>query len=176
MGNRARTFLALLSLVCIQASGSSAAQGPDTSDKDNRGADHELVIVVNPRVPVTALSAAELEGLFTGARRYWSDSSPVLVFNYPPESPLRRHFDRTVLRMSPDDVARFWRDQLIRHGVRAPRHVSDAHLMIRIVAKLPGAVAYVPAHLAGPTVKVVARLKGDKLLVPSGAKPRPPRT
>jgi hypothetical protein len=88
------------------------------------------------------------------------------VFTYPPEAEVRRAFDGAVLRMSPEEVARFWLDQRIRGGARPPRQVPDPGLAVRLAAKLPGSIAYVPENLVNGSVKVVARIKSGKVVGP----------
>ena len=126
----------------------------------------DLAVVVNPGVAVVRLSASELESIFNSTRRNWPDGSNVSVFSYPPETELRQTFDSAVLRMSPEEVARFWLDQRIRGGARPPRQVPDPALAVRLAAKLPGSIAYVPENLVSPSVKVVARIKSGKVVGP----------
>jgi len=44
--------------------------------------------------------------------------------------------------------------------------VPDPALALRLVAKLPGAVAYVPDNLVNATVKVVARVANGTVVGP----------
>jgi hypothetical protein len=126
----------------------------------------DLAVVVNRAVPVQQLSASELESLFTANRRSWPDGTNVAVFSYAPEDATRHIFDLAVLKMSPEEVARFWLDQRIRGGPRPPRQVPDPALALRLVAKLPGTIAYVPESMVNNTVTVVARIKGGKVVPP----------
>jgi hypothetical protein len=125
-----------------------------------------LVVVVNPAVPVTKLSASELEAIFSCARKSWPDGSNISAFSYAPEDPVRRAFDTVVLRMSPDEIARFWLDQRVRGGARPPRQVPDPSLAARLAAKLPGSIAFIPETMVNPGLKVVARVRGGKVLEP----------
>lgn len=123
-------------------------------------ADEDVAIVVNAALPVERLDAVALEAIFTSAQRGWPDGSTVVALSCPPDHPLRVLFDRVVLHMSPDESARFWVDQRVRGGPRPPRQVGDPVLAMRMVARLGGAVAYVPLALVDDTVRVVARLRG----------------
>jgi hypothetical protein len=137
-----------------------------TSLAADGGAPVDLAVVVNPAVPVQRLSAAELESIFTSSRRNWPDGSSVSAFSYRPEDEVRHAFDGAVLRMSPDEVARFWLDQRVRGGSRPPRQVPDPLLAVRLTARLPGSIAYVPENLVNGSVKVVARIKSGKVVAP----------
>lgn len=137
-----------------------------TRQATSGGTSPDLAVVVNPGVAVARLGASELESIFNSTRRNWPDGSNVSVFSYPPEADVRRAFDSAVLRMSPDEVARFWLDQRIRGGARPPRQVPDPVLALRLTAKLPGSIAYVPENLVTAGVKVVARIKSGKVVGP----------
>jgi hypothetical protein len=126
----------------------------------------ELVVIVHLSSEVRKLDAAELEAIFTSARRSWPDGGRVVAFSYPPEDPLRVAFDQAVLRMSPDEVSRFWVDQRIRADRRPPRQAPDAALALRLVAKLAGSIAYVPSALVGNDVRVVARIRRGAVVEP----------
>ncbi|HEX7476712.1 MAG TPA: hypothetical protein VF331_02795 [Polyangiales bacterium] len=77
-----------------------------------------------------------------------------LPFNAPPHSADRELFDERVLGMEADEAARFWIDQRIR-GLQAPRTIPSPELAVRVVGKLPGAIAYVRASYLTPEVKAL---------------------
>jgi hypothetical protein len=154
-GKIASRLLVALAIVVTTA---NASAGNDTLI--------DLAVVVNPVVPVSRLSAAELESIFNSSRTSWPDGSSVGAFSYAPEDARRRTFDRVVLQMSLEEVGRYWLDQRVRGGPRPPRQVPDPALAVRLVAKLPGSIAYVPENLVNPNVKVVARIKSGKVVAP----------
>lgn len=157
MRMRKRIVRRLVTLVLLAVGVSTAAASDSVGD---------LAVIVNPATALDRLSATELENIFTSSRKSWPDGSNITAFSYAPEDPLRHAFDGVVLRMSPDEVARFWLDQRVRGGARPPRQVPDETLAVRLVAKLKGSIAYVPAKLVNPSVKVVARIRGDKVIAP----------
>jgi hypothetical protein len=63
-------------------------------------------------------------------------------FNHVPKSEARELFDRKILRMAPDEVARYWIDRRIR-GQKGPPTTAASGLIARVVGKLPGAMSYV---------------------------------
>ena len=126
-----------------------------------------LAVVVNKGNPVTRLDAAQLEMFFTLSRTSWPGKlGSAIPLNYAPRDELREAFDRAVLGMSPDEATKFWLDQRIRHGTRPPRQIGDARLTLRLVARLPGAIGYVPAATVDATVKVVAWIRDGKVVKP----------
>lgn len=68
--------------------------------------------------------------------------------------------------MSAEEVAKYWIDQRVRGGAPPPRQVPDPALALRLVAKLPGSVAYVPSSMVNSQVKVVARVSDGKVIGP----------
>jgi len=80
---------------------------------------------------------------------------PFVPFNYPAKSDVRERFDSLVLGMSPEDVGRHWIDQRIRGQQSPPNTIPSPALLCRVVARLPGAIAYMPASLVGTQCKAV---------------------
>ncbi len=112
-----------------------------------------------------SLTPAELEAIFRSSRRHWQDGGPIVAFNLPPGSPERAAFDRAVLQLSPEEVARYWIDRRIRGGDPPPRGVSNASLVLRLVAQLPTGIAYVPATLVRDGVRTVAWVRKGVLAI-----------
>lgn len=125
-----------------------------------------LAVIVNPAVPATTLSAAELASIFTRATRTWSNGTTVRALNLPQNSPERVEFDRVVLDMSPDRSAQYWIDRQIRGEEGAPKAIAQADIVVRLVPTMSGAIAYVPEDKVDAKVRVVARIRGGKVVAP----------
>ena len=125
-----------------------------------------LAVIVNPAVPATALGAAELASIFTRATRTWKDGTTVRALNLSPGSRERVEFDRVVLDMSPDRSAQFWIDRQIRGEEPAPKAIAQAEIVARLVPTLAGSIAYVPEDKVDAKVRVVARIRGGKVVTP----------
>ncbi len=121
---------------------------------DGRG---ELLAIVHPHNHA-AVTAAGLESIFLRRERHWPDGGIVVPLNLVPESAARQAFDRVVLGMSPDEVARHWLDQRIRDGTSAPRELADPSIVVKLVAHLDGAIGYVPSGTELQGVVVIARI------------------
>jgi hypothetical protein len=121
-----------------------------------RGARAEpIVVVVGKGSPVRQLSVGDLQRIFLQLPVQTSGNVPFIPFNHPPRSSVRERFDNVVLGMSPEEVARYWIDQKIRGQPAAPRTIHSPSLLCQLVARLPGAITYVPASLVGPQCKAV---------------------
>jgi len=148
------TFLALL-LAAGVAMAQTPAKGP-----------LELAVIVHPGVPARALNKAQLESIFTSARRTWEDGKSVIAFSYSPGSEVRQTFDRAVLGLNPDQVGRFWIDQRIRGNARPPRQVPDPSLVARLVVQMPGSIGFLPVAMVPKEVRIVARVKNGVVTAP----------
>jgi ABC-type phosphate transport system substrate-binding protein len=126
----------------------------------------KLAVIVNPAVPVTTLGAAELASIFTRATRTWKDGTTVRALNLPQGSPERVEFDRVVLDMSPERSAQYWIDKQIRGEEPAPKAISQADIVARLIPTLSGAIGYVPEDKVDGKARVVARIRGGKVLAP----------
>lgn len=100
-----------------------------------------LLIVVGPKFPGTDLPYASLKSAFRGQRV--TVTGKVLVpINHPADSPLRVTFDKMILGLKPDAVARFWVDMRIRDQGKPPTTASTPELALRIAGALDGAITY----------------------------------
>jgi len=129
----------------------------------------EIAVVINVDNPLRKLAPLDLYAIYTGSQRRWADGSAMVAFNFPPDTNLRTLFDWAVLKMTPDEVARFWIDQRVRGAGRPPRQVPEPTLVARLVAKLPEGIGYLPADVAagaGRELRVVARISGGRVIDP----------
>ncbi len=135
---------------------------------DTAGADERsgvLVVIVNASNAARP-TASEIGDIYLRRTAQWGTGDRIVPLNAPPDSERRQQFDRIVLGMTPEEVARFWLDQRIRGRAAAPRDVADVHLAVRLVTKLPGAIAYVPADTELDGARVIARISNNKVVVP----------
>lgn len=125
-----------------------------------------IVVIVNKANPASSLEASELRPIFQTTKTRWSTGGEAVPFNLPADHGLRHEFDRAVLGLDPDRIARYWQDRKIRGGARAPKVLRSANDILAAVAATPGGVGYLSASDANGTVKVVAKIVGGKLSAP----------
>ena len=157
---RHRVHIFLIAVVAITALAMHGRAG-----RAEPAAVPDLVVIVNAANKERP-SPEMLERIFLRKEMNWDSGERILPLNASPESERRQRFDRVVLGMTPDEAARYWLDQRIRGGGTAPREVGDAVLTVRLVAKLSGTIGYVPADIQRSGVRVVARIRNDKVLPP----------
>ena len=147
--------------VCL-VSGSGLVLSALLDAKTLLAAPQELAVIVHPSNP-SRISIEEIAAIFKTTMRYWSGSKRIVALNLPPRSPDRVLFDRVVLGMDPDDSFRYWIDRKIRGGEPAPRSVPEPQLVLNIVQRMEAAIGYAPSHLVKGGVRVVARVRGNKV-------------
>jgi ABC-type phosphate transport system substrate-binding protein len=114
-----------------------------------------LVIIAAPNSKLTQISRADLRRVFTGERITDPDGNKLIALNHPPKTVDRVGFDRAVLGMDAETVARFWIDRRIRGLPGPPRTVESLATLRRVVEKLPGAIGYLRAAQLTAEVRVV---------------------
>lgn len=146
-----------LSSLIVLASGAwvnvASAQGP-------------LGVIVHHKSWRRVFTNNELNAIFT-TRLKEIDGRRIVPFNLPSRSDPRTAFDRAVLHMDPDEVARYWIDRRVRGGASPPKQVPSAKVMLAVIAQLEGAIGYLPEHLVDDRVTLVARIVGGKVVGPS---------
>jgi ABC-type phosphate transport system substrate-binding protein len=145
----------LLAAAAALWNGSSEA-GPDP-----------IVIIVNTQNPIKAVEVGDLRPIFQTTKTSWGNSAgDALPLNLPEDNPMRQEFDKAVLGLDPDRVARYWQDRKIRGGARPPARLSSTGAVLKGVAAKPGAVGYVKASEVNATVKVVGKITDGKVSAP----------
>lgn len=144
----------ILLFVAAFASGGAASE-----------ASHDpLVVIVAATSELREISLPTLRRAFTGTVAE-AGGQRLIPLNAPSEHEDRVLFDRSVLGMLPDEIGRFWVDQRIRGKGQAPRVIANASLAVRVVAALPGGIAYVRRSSINASVQVLAiegHLPGDR--------------
>jgi hypothetical protein len=123
-----------------------------------------LAVVVARDSKLNDLSIYELKRLYEG-HPMSAGGTRLIPINLVPLSKDRVGFDRAVLGMTPEEVARYWIDRKIRGESGPPVTVDSAEVLQRVVVHLEGAVGYVRAGAVSDQVKVVridGKLPGDK--------------
>lgn len=114
-----------------------------------------LVIVTRPNTALNDLSLRDLKRLYQAEPMTGTDGSRLIPLNQAVGSAPRVAFDQRVLKMSPDQVGRFWIDRKIRGEPGAPRAIPSADLLRRLVVSLAGTVAYIDAAEVTADLKVL---------------------
>jgi ABC-type phosphate transport system substrate-binding protein len=101
----------------------------------------EIVVVVNERVPATALSQAEVRDLFLGRRQYWDGIRAVPV-TYPDAAPIMRVFLAQVLGMGLNEYRSWWIKRIFREGDTPPVRASSPQDALQTIHANPGGIGF----------------------------------
>jgi hypothetical protein len=102
-----------------------------------------LVVFVAKDSSVKNLKMTELRRIFTNADDSGFSGKRSIPFNHTARSNDRIGFDRTVLRMTPEEVSRFWIDRKIRGLPGPPRAVDSLSQLVRLVSRTSSGMGYV---------------------------------
>lgn len=140
-------FATLCALVMASAASvSSTSRGA--------GGGTPVAIVVSSSLGVSELSFGDLKRLYKGSSVV-AGGETLVPLTYPKKSAERHRFDQAVLGMSPDQVALYWIDRKIRGQSGSPKAVDSPTVVVKVVAKVDGAIGYVELRDVAPGVKVL---------------------
>jgi hypothetical protein len=100
---------------------------------------------VGPSSKLRDISQAKLRRIFLNKLTPSPDGGRFIPLNLRLDSPPRERFDQAVLRMTPEEVRKYWLDQKIR-GFKPPRTVGLDVLPL-VLAKVKGTISYLPANI-----------------------------
>ena len=112
----------------LAMSGAAWAENPD-----------DILVVTNKASPLGELSLRVVQQIFL-KKRGEVDGHGVSVFVATSESPLRDAFAKAVLKMTPQQEAEYWANELIQNGRSEPPSTLTP---LRAVSSLPSAISYV---------------------------------
>jgi ABC-type phosphate transport system substrate-binding protein len=114
-----------------------------------------FVVIVNKANPVRTLSVLELRRIFMKQTRMWSHAESVVPVDWDATSAHREAFSRLVLERSVREMGDYWVQQGVTQGLTPPSTQRSTRALLRFVASVPGAIAYVPPSEIDDTVVVV---------------------
>ncbi len=114
-----------------------------------------FVVVLNKANPVTTLSVLELRRIFMKQTRMWPHAESIVPVDWDSTSPYREAFSKQVLGRTVREMGDYWVQQGVTQGLTPPSTQRSTRAMLRFVASVPGAIAYVPAAELDDTVVVV---------------------
>lgn len=126
----------------------------------------EIAVIVHKSNGVPPMNRAQLGAIFKAKSTQFTGGGRADPVNLAPDDAVRQEFDLAVLGMTPDEVERYWLDSKIRSGVGSPRKLSGPDAVIRFVAGDETGIGYVESSDANDSVRVVARIRGGRVLPP----------
>jgi len=114
-----------------------------------------LAVFVSKESALQDVKLSDLRRIFLNADDSGFSGQRSVPFNHPAHSGDRIGFDQTVLKMTPEEVSRFWIDRKIRGLPGPPRAVDSLSLLLHLVARLPGGIAYARPASVTTDVRVI---------------------
>ena len=113
------------------------------------------VIIANPSVDVSEISANAARAIFGMRLRTWPDGQPIKVFVLNDQSSVHRSFAKQKLSIFSHQLRRAW-DRLVYSGTgQSPNEVTSEQAMLARVATTPGAIGYITRDKVDDSVHVV---------------------
>lgn len=121
-----------------------------------------IAVVMGSSSRQRVISSDKLRRVFLALPTDGEDGRRFLPINLSQSSAARARFDRAVLEMSPEEVARYWIDQRLR-GNKPPRSAATIDICRGALQELPGAISYLPLSQAGSlrVLSIDGRAPGD---------------
>lgn len=123
------------------------------------GAQAELVVIVNARSGVAAMTRNEVINIFFGRYRQFFnglEAQPVDLVDGVPE---RSRFYAALVGKDLADVDAYWSRQIFSGRMRPPARVASAEDVIKWVATHPGGIGFVDLNKADARVRIVYEFK-----------------
>lgn len=119
----------------------------------------ELVVVVNARCGVAAMTRNEVVNLFFGRYRQFFNGLEAQPVDLPDSHPDRARFYAGLVGKELADVNAYWSRQIFSGRVQPPPTVGSSEEVLKWVASHPGGIGFVELSKADARVRVVYELK-----------------
>lgn len=113
----------------------------------------DVVVIVNPSVPETALSKKDLCNIYLGKKTSWSDGSKIKFVVLKGDT--HASFLKDYVGKTENQFKTFWKKQVFTGKGSPPKEFDSARAMIEYVAQTAGAIGYVPAGTDVSKVKTI---------------------
>ena len=124
MITRRRHFIILLAWVIVLLAGTGAHAA-------------EVAVISNLTVPESTLTRLQLLDLYTGDKSFWSDGSPVIVFDLKRKNEIRRAYYR-FLGIRSSRVKSIWLKRMLSGDAEPPESLASQKEMLERVTTTPG--------------------------------------
>ncbi|MBJ6798659.1 type 2 periplasmic-binding domain-containing protein [Geomonas propionica] len=133
----------ILFLMCLIVFGHSGAHAAS------------FTIIANKSVVESALTRAELQGIYLGEKVKWGNRKHIKISVLEDDRTLKE-FLQVVLGKTPSQFDQHWVRMVTTGKASMPPAFPDAQQLIDYVAKTPNAIGFVPSGQPGDAVKTIA--------------------
>ena len=118
----------------------------------------ELVVVVNARCGVAAMTRNEVVNVFFGRNRLFFNGAEAQPVDMPDTHPDRTRFYSGLVGKDISEVNAYWSRQVFSGRMRPPAKVTTSEEVLKWVVSHPGGIGFVELSKADARVRVVYEL------------------
>lgn len=115
----------------------------------------QMVVVVNTRSGVAAMTRPEVVNVFFGRNRQFFNGLEVEPVDLIDTHPLRARFYSQLVGKSLADIDAYWSRQIFSGRLRPPPRVNNSEEVIRWVSSHPGGIGFIDFQKADARVRIV---------------------
>ena len=116
----------------------------------------EVVAVVSPKSPVTALAPGQVADIFLGKTNRFPDGTQAVPIDQGEESAVRERFYAQYTGKSPAQVKAHWAKIIFTGRGQPPRQANTSAEVKKLLADNPYAIGYIDASQVDNSVRVLA--------------------
>ncbi|RKT60788.1 hypothetical protein DFR40_0934 [Azonexus fungiphilus] len=119
----------------------------------------ELVVVVNARSGVAAMTRNEVVNVFFGRNRQFFNGLEALPVDLDDANPKRAQFYKLLIGKDLSDINAYWSRQVFTGRMQAPPRLQSTDEVLKWVVSHPGGIGFIELSRADARVRVVYELK-----------------
>lgn len=119
----------------------------------------ELVVVVNARNGVAAMTRNEVINIFFGRNRQFFNGVEAMPVDLEDANPGRAQFYRLLVGKDLAEINAYWSRQIFTGRMQAPPRLNSTEEVIKWIAANPGGIGFIELSRADARVRVVYELK-----------------
>lgn len=115
---------------------------------------NDLVVIGNRSVPVSELSADEIQNIYLGKKKNWDNGLKVMPAVMG-EGELTDRFLKDYVKKNSNTFNTYWKKQVFTGGGKPPVSFEKEKELVEFVSTTKGAVGYVSAQSVSENVKII---------------------
>lgn len=119
----------------------------------------DMVVVVNARSGVAAMTRSDVINIFFGRNRQFFNGLEAFAVDLEDANPLREQFYKLLVGKDLSQINAYWSRQVFTGGMQGLPRMSSTEDVLKWVASRPGGVGFVKLSQADARVRVVYELK-----------------
>ncbi len=114
-----------------------------------------VVVITNKATKTDSLDAGQVRSIFLQKTKSFPDGSVAIVADQSSKSPVRREFNKKVLKKSSKKLKRYWSKLVFSGKGVQPKVIGDDSAMKEWVSKTPNSLGYISEESLDDSVKVL---------------------